>query len=120
MPSASDHITRVSVKGVSGQKHGESNPSVASTGQQLYIGEVHCHDSLSEAEDYPDEVYRWVIEDRRLDFISVVPQAHGWLDNETWAITKYMNERFLDEGTFVPFLGFEWQHSAPKTRRPKS
>jgi hypothetical protein len=90
---------------------GISNPSVAVEDAQLYIGDLHCHDFLSEAEGYLDEVYRWAIEDRRLDFVSVVPQAHGWLDNETWTITKYMNERYLKEGAFVPFLGFEWQHS---------
>ena len=89
-----------------------SNPSVKADGLQLYIGDLHCHDYLSEAEGYPDEVYRWAIEDRKLDFVSVVPQAHGWLDNETWAICKYMNERHLDEGGFATFLGFEWQHSS--------
>jgi mycothiol synthase len=88
-----------------------SNPSVEVDDLQLYVGDLHCHDYLSEAEGYPDEVYRWAIEDRKLDFVSVVPQAHGWLDNETWAICKYMSERYLCEGTFVTLLGFEWQHS---------
>lgn len=88
-----------------------SNPSVASEDYQLYIGDFHAHDYLSQAEGYPDQVYRWAIEDRRLDFVSVVPQSHGWHDNETWTVTKYMNERFLREGEFVTFLGFEWQHT---------
>lgn len=89
----------------------ESNPSVAGEEYQLYVGDLHCHDFLSEAEGYPDQVYRWAIEDRKLDFISVVPQSHGWHDNQTWTITKYMNERFLDERRFITFLGFEWQHT---------
>jgi hypothetical protein len=88
-----------------------SSPSVEMPDLGLYVGDLHCHDYLSEAEGYPDEVYRWAIEERRLDFCSVVPQAHGWLDNEKWAIAKYMNERYLDEGRFVTLLGFEWQHS---------
>ena len=88
-----------------------SNPCVTTDDLQLYIGDLHCHDFLSEAEGYTDELYRFAIEDRRLDFVSVVPQLHGWLDNETWTITKYMNERYLDEGRFVTFLGFEWQHT---------
>jgi mycothiol synthase len=88
-----------------------SNPSVRAPDLQLYVGDLHCHDFLSEAEGYPDEVYRWAIQERRLDFCSVVPQTHGWLDNETWTISKYMNERYLDEGRFVTWLGFEWQHS---------
>lgn len=88
-----------------------SNQSVPSNDYQLYVGDLHAHDFLSEAEGYTDEVYRWAIEDRRLDFVSVVPQSHGWQDNETWTVTKYMNERFLREGEFVTFLGFEWQHT---------
>lgn len=88
-----------------------SNPSVPSDDYQLYVGDLHCHDFLSEAEGYTDQVYGWALEDRRLDFVSVVPQSHGWHDTETWTIAKYMNERFLDEGRFVTFLGFEWQHT---------
>jgi len=90
---------------------GASNPSVSCDDYQLYVGDLHCHDFLSEAEGYPDEIYRWAMEDKRLDFVSVVPQTHGWHDNETWTVCKYMNERFCDEGRFVTFLGFEWQHT---------
>ncbi len=103
------NATRVSVKSPVGAC--DSNPSVLADGPELFVGDLHCHDFLSEAEGYPDEVYRWAIEDRGLDFISVVPQSHGWHDNETWAIVKYMNERYLNEGRFVTFLGFEWQHT---------
>lgn len=91
---------------------GRSNPSVRSVGECMFIGDLHCHDYLSEAEGYPDQVYAWAREEKRLDFVSVVPQSHGRHDNQTWTITKYMNERHLDEGSFVTFLGFEWQHSA--------
>lgn len=91
---------------------GESNAQAAPIeGFHCYIGDLHCHDFLSEAEGYPDEIYRWAIEDKRLDFVSIVPQSHGWHDNETWTLVKYMNERYLEEGRFVPFLGFEWQHT---------
>jgi hypothetical protein len=40
-----------------------------------------------------------------------VPQVHAWLDNERWALQKQAAEAWLEEGRFVPFLGFEWQHS---------
>jgi mycothiol synthase len=89
-----------------------SNPSTLSDELQLFVGDLHCHDFLSEAEGYPDAVYRWARQDRALDFVSVVPQAHGWLDNETWTLAKYMSERHLEEGRFVSLLGFEWQHTA--------
>ncbi|MGB9588189.1 MAG: hypothetical protein ACPL7O_08425, partial [Armatimonadota bacterium] len=102
---------RATVRLVEHKLECNSNVSIAGEELNLYIGDLHCHDCLSEAEGYPDEIYRWAIEDRNLDFVSVVPQCHGWLDNETWNITKYMNERYLDEGKFVTFLGFEWQHT---------
>jgi len=105
-----DGVLRAEVTGAAEGTSARSNPCVPSSDLQLYVGDLHCHDFLSEAEGYPDEVYRWAIEDRRLDFVSVVPQTHGWHDNQTWAIAKYMNERYLDEGRFVTFLGFEWQH----------
>ncbi|MEI6915100.1 MAG: CehA/McbA family metallohydrolase, partial [Armatimonadota bacterium] len=107
----SGEAIRITGKSASFSAEGVSNPSVSSKDYQLYIGDFHTHDFLSESMGYPDEVYRWAIEDRKLDFLSVVPQSHGWHDNETWTVTKYMNERFLHEGKFVTFLGFEWQHT---------
>jgi mycothiol synthase len=77
----------------------------------LYLGDLHCHDFLSEAEGYPDQVYTWARDDKRLDFVSVSVQSHGYHENDKWTIVKHLNERFLDEGSFVTFLGFEWQHS---------
>ena len=88
-----------------------SNACVPNTDLQLFVGDLHAHDFLNEAEGYSDEVYRWAIEDRALDFISVPLQSHSYHDNERWTVVKSMNERFLDEGRFVSFLAFEWQHS---------
>ena len=102
---------RVSARSPFGAERWNSNVSVPSTEMQAFVGDLHCHDFTSEAEGYPDDVYKWARDDKKLDFVSVVPQQHGWLDNETWTIAKYMNERFLEEGKFVTFLGFEWQHT---------
>jgi len=77
----------------------------------LYFGDLHCHDLASPAEGYAADVYRWAIEDKRLDFISVAVQTHAYVDNDKWAIAKHMAEAFLDEGRFVTLLAFEWQHS---------
>jgi mycothiol synthase len=79
--------------------------------QHYFIGDLHAHCFMSEAEGYTDEVYTWARDERFLDFVSISQQAHGYLDNETWTVAKYMNERYLDEGRFVTFLGFEWQHT---------
>jgi len=88
-----------------------SNPCIVSTDLQLYFGDLHAHDLLSEAEGYPEDVYLWAREDRRFDFLAVSPQSHGWHDNETWTVTKYMNERHHEPGRFVTFLSYEWQRS---------
>ena len=94
-----------------GKLRTRSNPCVTTEGLQLFIGDLHCHDLLCPAEGYSDLVYTWAREEKRLDFLSVPVQAHAYQDNEKWTIAKYMNERYLDEGHFVTFLGFEWQHS---------
>jgi len=108
---AGDDAARIAATEESSGLSCRSNPCIATDDLHLYVGDLHCHDFLSEAEGYTDQVYRWAIEDRALDFVSVSAQAHGWLDNETWTVVKYMNERYLDEGRFVTLLGFEWQHS---------
>lgn len=88
-----------------------SNWSLPVGDLNLYIGDMHCHDLTCPAEGYAADVYRWAIEDKRLDFLSVPVQAHAYQDNDKWLIAKHMAETFLDEGRFVTFLAFEWQHS---------
>lgn len=83
----------------------------AADGLQLYFGDLHVHDFTSQAAGWTDEVYRRARDEVRLDFVSVVPQAHAWLDNERWTLHKHAAEAWLEEGRFVTFLGFEWQHS---------
>lgn len=91
---------------------GESNPGVKNHEYGLYFGDMHIHDLLSEAQGYPDEVYAWGRDERNFDFLAVSVQSHGWIDNETWTLAKYMAERFHEEGSFITFLSQEWQHSA--------
>jgi hypothetical protein len=88
-----------------------SNWSLPSGDANLYFGDMHAHDMNSSAEGYTADVYRWAIEDKRLDFLSVPVQTHAYLDNENWVIAKQLAETFLEEGRFVTFLSFEWQHS---------
>jgi mycothiol synthase len=88
-----------------------SNPCLPGTGEHLYFGDLHAHDLNSSAEGHTADVYRWAIEDKRLDFLAVPVQVHAWLDNDKWTAAKLENETFLDEGRFVSFLSFEWQHS---------
>ncbi len=91
---------------------GVSNVAVPSDDEQLYFGDMHTHDFQSTAEGFPADCYQWSRDEKRLDFQSLPIQVHRWLDNEKWVIAKHMNEYFLDEGRFVTFLAFEWQHSS--------
>jgi len=89
----------------------QSNWCLPTRDLNLYVGDLHCHDFASPAEGYTADVYRWALEEKRLDFLSVPVQAHAYQDNEKWVIARHMAEAFLDEGRFVTFLAFEWQHS---------
>lgn len=80
-------------------------------GLRLFIGDMHVHDFNSTAEGYPADVYQWARDEKALDFVAIPIQVHRYIDNEKWVLAKHMNEYFLDEGTFVTFLSFEWQHS---------
>jgi mycothiol synthase len=90
---------------------GRSNWCLPAEGMNLYFGDLHAHDLNSSAEGFTVDLYRWALEDKRLDFLAVPCQVHAWLDNDRWAVAKTLCEAFLDEGRFVTFLSFEWQHS---------
>lgn len=111
--TADDGPVRVSASCGATSLDGSSNWSVPSGGgkDQLYFGDMHTHDFNSTAESYTSDVYQWARDEKRLDFLSVPIQMHRYLDNEKWHLVKHMNEYFLDEGSFVTFLAFEWQHS---------
>jgi hypothetical protein len=84
---------------------------VSHNGLHVFFGDMHTHDFLSTAESYPADCYLWGRDEKRLDFQSLPVQVHRWIDNEKWAIAKHMTEYYLDEGKFVTFLSFEYQHS---------
>lgn len=122
LPSSSAPLVRARASHPEIPPETESNPCLCEAapmlaqgapyaGRQLYFGDLHCHDFLSEAEGYPDQVYTWARDEKRLDFVSVSVQSHGYHENDKWVLVKHCNERFLDEGRFVTFLAFEWQHS---------
>jgi hypothetical protein len=101
---------RVSLRGLPAVSSNRTVP-VGADGQHLFFGDLHVHDFTSFAEGATQEVFRRAREEVRLDFVSVVPQCHAWLDNERWALHKQAAEVWLEEGCFVTFPGFEWQHS---------
>jgi len=77
----------------------------------LYVGDLHAHDFTCSAEGYPSDVMQWARDEKALDFVSLAPQTHAFIDNEKWVLHKHVAEAFLAEGHFVTFPAFEWQHS---------
>ncbi len=104
--------TQVSVQCKDIDCRGKSNWTIPASQNNLYFGDLHAHDFNSTAEGYPAEIYQWARDEKCLDFVSVPVQVHRIIDNEKWAVIKHFNEYFLEEGKFVTFLSFEWQHSA--------
>jgi hypothetical protein len=108
-------ILRIKVLSSSGMNfpNAESNTAcIPKDGLNLFFGDMHTHDFNSTAEGYPSECYMWGRDQKRLDFQALAVQVHRWIDNEKWFLMKHMAEYFLDEGKYVTFLSFEWQHSS--------
>lgn len=80
-------------------------------GFRPYFGDLHCHDFNSEAHGTCESVYEWALYEKRMNFLSVSVQNHGYISNEKWVLNKYFAEKFLKEGEFITFLANEWQHS---------
>lgn len=81
-------------------------------GYKLFFGDLHTHDFNSTAEGYPADCYQWARDEKKLDFQALAVQVHRWIDNEKWFLMKHMTEYFHEEGEFITFLSYEWQHSS--------
>ena len=99
---------RVSVPGLPAARSNVTVPR-GDDGFGLYFGDLLA--PAAAAAGGTDDLYRWARQEKQLDFVSLVPPAHAWLDNEQWALHKRAVEANLDEGHFVTFLGFAWRHS---------
>ena len=99
---------RVSVAGLPAA---QSNRAIArcDDGLGVFFGDLHA--PLPATASWAGEVYRWARQEKRLDFAAAIPRGPTWLDNERWALHKHAAEANLDEGHFVTFLGYAWQHS---------
>jgi mycothiol synthase len=94
-----------------GPLDGGSNWTVAGTELELFVGDLHAHDITCAAEGWPMDVMQWARDEKALDFVSTAPQTHAFIDSEKWLLNKHAAEAYLEEGRFVTFPAFEWQHS---------
>jgi mycothiol synthase len=109
-PMGTDPVScRVSVPGLPAVRSNVAVPC-DNAGRGLFFGDLSAALTTVAAGEI-DAVYRRARRERRLDFVSALAQGPVWLDNECWALHKHAAEANLDEGRFVTFLGFAWQHS---------
>lgn len=112
---------------------GSSNPVRVEPdpeGLRLFWGDLHAHSNLAQGLESPDFVYHWAKEVEGLDFMAHVEHdAAGDIDiwvgeefrdyregmtdireyiDETWELRKRLVQEHYEEGSFVPFLGYEW------------
>jgi hypothetical protein len=112
---------------------GVSNPVLVDPdpdGLRIFWGDLHAHTNLGQGLESPEFIYRWARDIEGLDFISHVEHdAAGDIDiwvgeefrdyragmsdirdyiEETWDLRKSLVRSHYQEGTFVPFLGYEW------------
>lgn len=91
-----------------------STPSVAAAGSalHLYWGDMHGQNANTLGTGTMDEYYSYGRDVGALDF-------SGWqgndfeITNEDFNVVRQKTKEYLQEGRFVPFLGYEWSGSTP-------
>ena len=74
---------------------------------RVFWGDTHGHTQYSEGQGSPEHYFRFARDDARLDFV-VLSEHDIWTDDREWQVMRENAKSFLDEGRFVPFLGYEW------------
>jgi len=120
------HVRAGALTGASNPVRVEPNPD----GLKLFWGDLHAHTNLAQGLESPDFVYHWAKQVEGLDFMAHVEHdAAGDIDiwvgeefrdyregmtdireyiDETWELRKRLVRGHYEEGSFVPFLGYEW------------
>lgn len=101
--------THIRVESADGKIKGQGNPVLvrAEKGPQLVWGDTHGHSGFAEGIGSAEAFMRWAKEDSRLDFVT--HSEHDiFMDDAEWESLRRIVMQNLDEGRFIPFLGYEW------------
>jgi hypothetical protein len=79
-------------------------------GRRILWGETHVHAGLSEGQGTPQGLFRYAVEDSRLDFIGY-SEHDVWLDDAEWRTLQDLARRYTESGDLIAFLGYEWTAS---------
>ncbi len=101
--------THIRVESADGKIKGQGNPVLvrAEPGPQLVWGDTHGHSGFAEGIGSAEAFMRWAKEDSRLDFVT--HSEHDiFMDDAEWESLRRIVLANLEEGRFIPFLGYEW------------
>ena len=84
--------------------------------RRILWGETHVHAGLSEGQGTPEGLFRYAVEDSRLDFVGY-SEHDVWLDDAEWKKLQDLARRYTESGDLIAFLGYEWTASTAE-RRP--
>jgi hypothetical protein len=103
---------RLEVRSADGSLQTRSNPIwvEAAPRRRILWGETHVHAGLSEGQGTPEGLFRYAVEDSRLDFLGY-SEHDVWLDDAEWKKLQELARRYSESGNLVAFLGYEWTAS---------
>jgi len=99
----------ISISSSDGAIRGQANPILVTDEQRdrIYWGDTHGHSGFAEGIGTPEGFMQWARDDARLDYVTH-SEHDVWLDDAEWEELRENVREFSDEGTFAPFLGYEW------------
>ena len=101
-------VYRFEVVSEDGRFRTATNPVVVRFGgQRVAWGETHVHSALAEGQGTAEEVYRYAVEDARLDFLGYSEHDTAMDDGE-WATLQRLARENTVPGRFAAFAGYEW------------
>ncbi|MBQ6824297.1 MAG: DUF3604 domain-containing protein [Clostridia bacterium] len=79
---------------------------------RVFYGEIHGHSSLSDGKTDPEEYYRQIRDEAKLDFAALTDHDHGGVGKpelwgEKWERTKALAKKYNEPGRFTTLLAYE-------------
>jgi hypothetical protein len=102
---------RGTVRATLAKASGASNPfRVVADDAHLYFGSMHCHSAVGgHAAGTSEQAFAYARGVSRLDFFALT--EHAGAPHFHWHELRTLPDRYLEEGRFVTFAGYEWSQA---------
>jgi hypothetical protein len=102
-------VYRFEIRSSEGELAGRTNPVWvrAKAPHRIYWGDTHGHVGFADGQGTPDGYFSFGRDFARLDFLTL-SEHDIWTDAWEWQRHQDNAERYLDDGVFTTFLGYEW------------